>query len=174
MVDLYLTLNTNPIPSSNLDPDPEWYCVERVVPLALVTPNLDSLGIRSECSRMYKLGRPRGHDFTNIAVPRWVFGFWTWNLDTWFSSSSPRHPIVDTFLFFFSAHIWPAEWFPWSSNWETVHQNVFVFCVSIFACLDEPELNHVSKVQFRTLKIERGTAILVKSWPLGRPSLHML
>ena len=46
------------------------------------------------------------------------------------------------------------------------------FLVSTFACLDEPELNHVSKVQFRTLKIERGTAILVKSWPLGRPSLY--
>lgn len=36
-----------------------------------------------------------------FAVPRWVFGFWTWNFDTWFSSSSPRHSIVDTFFFFF-------------------------------------------------------------------------
>ena len=44
------------------------------------------------------------------------------------------------------------------------------FFVSTFACLDEPELNHVSKVQLRTLKIERGTAILVKSWLLGSPA----
>ena len=36
----------------------------------------------------------RGHDFTNIAVPRSILRVRTWNFDTWFSSSS-RHSKVD-------------------------------------------------------------------------------
>ena len=45
------------------------------------------------------------------------------------------------------------------------------FCFSsTFGCFDELELNHVSKFHVRTLKTERGTAILVKSWLLGSPA----
>ena len=106
-----------------------------------------------------------------FAVPRWVFGFWTWNFDTWFSSSSPRHSIVDFFFFFFSPHM-AGRMFSLILKLGKSAPKCLFFFVSTFACLDEPELNHVSKVQFRTLKIERGTAILVKSWPLGRPSLY--
>ena len=107
-----------------------------------------------------------------FAVPRWVFGFWTWNFDTWFSSSSPRHSIVDTFFFFFFSPHMAGRMFSLILKLGKSAPKCLFFFVSTFACLDEPELNHVSKVKVRTLKIERGTATLVKSWPLGRPSLY--
>ena len=74
-------------------------------------------------------------------------------------------------LFFFSPHM-AGRMFSLILKLGKSAPKCFFFLVSTFACLDEPELNHVSKVQFRTLKIERGTAILVKSWHLGRPSLY--
>ena len=75
------------------------------------------------------------------------------------------------FFFFFSPHM-AGRMFSLILKLGKKAPKCLFFFLSTFACLDEPELNHVSKVQLRTLKIERGTAILVKSWPLGRPSLY--
>ena len=38
-----------------------------------------------------KMGRPRRHGLTNVAVPRSVFGVQTWNFDTWFRARSSKH-----------------------------------------------------------------------------------
>ena len=67
-----------------------------------------------------------------FAVPRWVFGFWTWNFDTWFSSSSPRHSIVDTFfVVFFQPTYGRPNVFPDPQIGKKCTKMFFFFCVHL-------------------------------------------
>ena len=99
----------------------------------------------------YKLGRPRGHDFTNIAVPRSILRVRSWTFDTWLSSGSSRHAKVDTekntFWCTFSqfedqgnhsaGHMWAEK----------------KKKVSTIGCLGELELNHVSNFRSKIQKL---------------------
>ena len=113
--------------------------------------------------KCYKLGRRRGHDFTNIAVPRSILRVRNWTFDTWLSSGSSRHAKVDTKKKHILVHFFPI----WGSGktfgrpyvgWKKKKK------VSTIGCLGELELNHVSKFQVQNPKTQRGTAkILISS-----------
>ena len=111
----------------------------------------------------YKLGRPRGHDFTNIAVPRSILRVRSWTFDTWLSSGSSRHAKVDTKK---NKTFWCTF-----SKFEDQGKNIRpAICglkkekkkVSTIECLGELELNHVSKFQVQTPKTQRGIATFLK------------
>ena len=80
---------------------------------------------------------PTDNGVLEMAMPRWVFGVWTWKFDTWSSSSSSRHSKVDDFFFqptygrpngfpdpqieekctfFFSSTFWVSWWAPAKSR----------------------------------------------------------
>ena len=77
---------------------------------------------------------------------------------------------MDGFFFFFQPTYGRPNSFPDPQIEEKCTDFIFS---STFECL-ELELNHVSKFHVRTLKIERGTAILVKSWPLWPAQLVLV
>ena len=104
----------------------------------------------------YRLGRPGRRDLTNIAVPREVFRVRTWNFDTWFRARASKHCLE-------IAQETKIIWLTFCPSYDhgfrlaaRMSARLFLFFAISKKCLFKLALNHVSKFQVRTPKIERG------------------